>query len=339
LKIIGGNLTSPVSLDKNFSTTRLLHHSITEHRNDAGTFVCPDLCDDSERERVVGGLRTLGYSKKGYKKSNDQWMPYDQHTCGLEPVALPFFPRQDSLPLISVITVVYNGASYIEESIKSVIGQSYPNIEYILIDGQSNDGTLDVIRKFNDEIDYWVSEKDGGIYDAMNKGVELCRGEWIYFLGSDDKFIDGEVVSTVVQEISQELITPSLVFGKVITNNDVVIDSWTGIKTLLHNTVHHQSCFYHASIFKDYRYDPTLRMISDYEVNLIAYLKRFPFKKIEHVIAMCRDGGISTSKSEYATFMRETNFIRRKHVPRWADYFLKMIFKFKSRLHFFLKYR
>jgi len=82
------------------------------------------------------------------------------------------------IPVVSIVTVVFNDGEKIEELIHDVTNQTYPNIEYIIIDGGSTDGTLDIIKKYADKIDYWVSESDKGIYDAMNKGVRVATGEW-----------------------------------------------------------------------------------------------------------------------------------------------------------------
>ena len=90
------------------------------------------------------------------------------------------------LPLISIITVVYNGEKYFEQTILSVINQTYKNIEYIIIDGGSTDGSIDIIRKYEDNISYWVSESDNGLYDAMNKGIKIAKGELIGMINSDD---------------------------------------------------------------------------------------------------------------------------------------------------------
>ena len=97
-------------------------------------------------------------------------------------------------PLVTIITVVYNDVLHIEQTMLSVLNQSYPNIEYIVIDGGSTDGTVDVIKKYADRLAYWVSEPDGGIYPAMNKGVEHAKGEWVNFMNSGDAFADNDVL-------------------------------------------------------------------------------------------------------------------------------------------------
>ena len=89
---------------------------------------------------------------------------------------------------VSVITISYNAVSVIEDTIQSVLNQSYKDIEYIIIDGGSTDGTVDIIKKYQDKINYWVSEPDNGIYDAMNKGIDKATGEWINFMNAGDYF-------------------------------------------------------------------------------------------------------------------------------------------------------
>jgi hypothetical protein len=118
-----------------------------------------------------GGLRTQGYFK----------------ICGGS--------HAGARPLITVITAVLNGAKTLEQSILSVINQSYDNLEYIIIDGASGDSTLDIIRRYEQAIDYWVSEPDEGIYDAWNKGIRLARGDWLAFLGADDSYLPGALTS------------------------------------------------------------------------------------------------------------------------------------------------
>lgn len=115
---------------------------------------------------------------------------------------------------MSIITVVYNGVDTLEETILSVVKQNYKNIEYIIIDGESTDGTLEIIKKYQNSIAYWISEPDKGIYDAMNKGINIAKGEWIYFLGSDDWLYNKNVIGSVVEEI-KSLPSMDIFCGKV----------------------------------------------------------------------------------------------------------------------------
>lgn len=116
---------------------------------------------------------------------------------------------------ISIVTVVLNAAASIERCVASVLGQSYGNIEYVVIDGGSTDGTLDVLDKYRDRIDHLVSEPDRGLYDAMNKGVRAATGDYVYFLNSDDFFCDEKVVADIAAAIRQNP-TIDLVYGDVL---------------------------------------------------------------------------------------------------------------------------
>ena len=108
-----------------------------------------------------------------------------------------------SKPLITVITVVFNGDKTLKDTIESVIEQTYDNIEHIIIDGGSSDATLDILKQYDHVIDYWLSEKDGGMYDAMNKGIALCSGEYVGMLNSDDMFANNDVLQNVVDRFYQ----------------------------------------------------------------------------------------------------------------------------------------
>lgn len=106
-------------------------------------------------------------------------------------------------PLISVITVVFNGAETLADTIESVIKQRYDNIEYIVIDGASSDATVDILRQYDHVIDYWISEKDSGIYDAMNKGIALCSGEYVGMLNADDLFFGENAVLDIADRFRE----------------------------------------------------------------------------------------------------------------------------------------
>ncbi|WP_299457913.1 glycosyltransferase family 2 protein [uncultured Microscilla sp.] len=100
-----------------------------------------------------------------------------------------------SLPRISIITVCFNAEKYLERTIQSIITQTYPHIEYLIIDGQSKDGTLDIIKKYEANIDQWISEPDKGLYDAMNKGMELAKGDFVWFMNAGDEIRTPEVLT------------------------------------------------------------------------------------------------------------------------------------------------
>ena len=96
-----------------------------------------------------------------------------------------------SLPKVSIIIVTYNASNTLQRCLDSVFKQEYPNLELVIIDGESNDNTVEIIKANKEKIHFWTSEKDEGIYDAMNKGLEKITGEWVYFLGADDQLLDG----------------------------------------------------------------------------------------------------------------------------------------------------
>jgi glycosyltransferase involved in cell wall biosynthesis len=104
----------------------------------------------------------------------------------------------DINPFVSIITVVFNGVNLIEKTIKNVISQTYGNIEYIIIDGGSTDGTIEIIKKYADRIAFWSSEPDSGIYDAMNKGIDAATGEYVWFINVGDEIYDTTTLSNVI---------------------------------------------------------------------------------------------------------------------------------------------
>lgn len=119
---------------------------------------------------------------------------------------------------ISVVTVVLDAAQCIERCVSSVVGQTYDGIEYLILDGGSTDGTLDILERYRDRIDHLVSEPDRGLYDAMNKGIHAATGDYVYFLNSDDYFCDQGVIADVAEAIRQNP-TADLIYGDVLTRS------------------------------------------------------------------------------------------------------------------------
>jgi glycosyltransferase involved in cell wall biosynthesis len=107
--------------------------------------------------------------------------------------------EQTDEPVISIITVVYNNRDFLEKTIKSIVFQTYPKIEYIIIDGNSTDGTLELITSYNDKIAYWISEKDAGIYDAMNKGLSCATGDYVWFINAGDQINESDTLQSIIK--------------------------------------------------------------------------------------------------------------------------------------------
>lgn len=200
-------------------------------------------------------------------------------------------------PKISIITVVYNGAKFLEQAIQSVLGQTYTNIEYIIIDGGSKDGTLDIIRKYDDRIFKWVSEPDRGIYDAMNKGITFATGELIGILNADDWYEPDAVtkVVNVCEKYSDGEVFHGLLKRRDIEGNLKYIIGQSS--DLLPKTmIEHPTCFVKKTTYQRYGlFDTSMRIAGDYELMLRLKKHQVKFVFIEEVLANFRDGGVSNS--------------------------------------------
>lgn len=196
-------------------------------------------------------------------------------------------------PLISVITVVFNGANYIEDAIKSVINQNYDNVEYIIIDGGSTDGTLEIIKKYEDVIDFWGSGKDGGIYDAMNIGINHATGDLISILNADDYFYDDHVLSSAAQVFSEDkFIAGKTVFETSFGSKEFVVDE--SRPEALNIPFIHTATLIPSSIYKAVGlYDTTYRIAADIEMFFRIKRHGFSYVNIDRNVVLMRDGGAS----------------------------------------------
>lgn len=196
-------------------------------------------------------------------------------------------------PLISVITVVFNGAAFIEDTIKSVLNQKYENVEYIIVDGGSTDGTLDIIKKYEDAIDFWISEKDGGIYDAMNKGIGYSSGELISILNADDYFYDLDVLASAAAVFSEDkFIAGNSVFETTFGAKQFCVDE--NRNPALNIPFIHTATLIPAHIYRTVGlYDTNYRIASDIEMFFRINKCGFSFTNININIVLMRDGGAS----------------------------------------------
>jgi glycosyltransferase involved in cell wall biosynthesis len=215
-------------------------------------------------------------------------------------------------PLITVITPVFNGKESLESSILSVVSQNCDNVEYIIVDGASTDGTLDILRKHESSIDYWVSEPDRGIYDAMNKGVQLAKGRWLCFLGSDDTLCDS--LRAIVQFLRDD---QTIYYGNVLmTGSNKVYDGAFGAWKLSRRNICHQAIFYPRTLFEVRQFDLRYKLLADWELNILTYSdSRFKFQFIPVTIANYNDVSGKSSVGIDPQFMMDHGRILRECMP------------------------
>ena len=198
-------------------------------------------------------------------------------------------------PLVSIITVSYNAAATIEETILSVINQDYDNIEYIIIDGGSTDGTLDIIRKYEDKIAYWVSEKDYGLYHAMNKGIEYAHGEIIGMINADDFYYTG-AINKMIKTFENKALNQYIFFGDM-QHGDILVPGWRpkAIKRSAFGT--HPSMFVPRAIYDTIGvYKLQYKILSDYDFMYRAFnVYNIQPLYLAEKIAFFRPGGLSAN--------------------------------------------
>lgn len=239
---------------------------------------------------------------------------------------------------ITIITPVYNAARTIEQSILSVINQDYSNIEYIIIDGKSVDGTIDIIKRYESKISFWISEKDTGIYNAMNKGIKRATGDYVYFLGADDCLINKKIVGDICRKYLWDL-SIDVLSGQVWSINDKC-----NMQQLFDNNysksikedikygnirVPHQGMFVKTLIMKKLMFDEKYKIGSDYKLILQLWINNDYFiKKVKEAIAFYSKGGISNRDHENRYF---------EHCEILKEFY-QIEFKIK-RLSFFEKFK
>lgn len=198
--------------------------------------------------------------------------------------------------LISIITINYNHLAGLKKTMQSVLEQTYSKIEYIIIDGGSTDGSKAYIETYQHDLSYWVSEPDGGIYDAMNKGIDQATGEYLLFLNSGDWLADEQVIASFVALKPVE----DLVYGDPLVRDG---SGWRrkfmpkklSIGIALANTLAHQAEFYKQSLFQDgFRYDTSYKVVSDWILtNTAIIFKNCSTRYIDLVVCYFEDPGIS----------------------------------------------
>ncbi|MES9899865.1 MAG: glycosyltransferase family 2 protein [Sedimenticola sp.] len=206
-------------------------------------------------------------------------------------------------PLVSIITVVYNNSMHVRDAIQSVLSQDYPYIEYVVIDGGSTDGTVEVIEEYRGQISVFLSEPDGGIYDALNKGIGLSHGSVVGILHSDDVFCDYHVVSAVIQQMKNT--NSEFCFSDM-----VIVDNESKkiVRYYMANYFRrwmfrigwmppHPTCFIKMSLFDEFGlYSTNYQIVGDYDFLVrIFYGRDIRWTYLKRVSVKMRRGGVSNS--------------------------------------------
>ena len=218
---------------------------------------------------------------------------------------------------ISVVTVCRNAETLIEKTIRSVVCQDYVEYEYIIIDGLSEDGTMSVVYKYlpvfrkKGIVCKVVSEKDKGIYDAMNKAIDMAEGDWIIYLNAGDLFFNRGILSDMSNELNDEL---GVVYGNVVISDNQkykYVASGRIVDIVKINPINHQACLTKTEYLKKYRFDISFPLAADYNLFLRMFRDGIGFKLVDKVWVVFLLGGIS--HRHYMMYQKEMYQSRMKN--------------------------
>jgi glycosyltransferase involved in cell wall biosynthesis len=236
---------------------------------------------------------------------------------------------------LSVITINYNNAAGLERTIESVLCQSYRSIEYIIIDGGSKDGSVDIIQKNKNKICKWVSEADAGIYNAMNKGIRMASGEYLIFLNSGDLFRDRDTLENFFQDYSNE----DILYGDVILKSETREWVKTHPATLsfeffLYDNLNHQSTLIRRTLFETVGlYNEKIKIVSDWAFFVDAICRfNASYKHVPVPISFFYQGGLSSNPENDELIHKEKETFLSDHYPAFLpDY--KRLEQYRSALN------
>jgi len=227
-------------------------------------------------------------------------------------------------PMISVITVALNADKYLEQTIQSVLNQTHKNIEHIIVDGGSTDGTLGIIEKYKDAIAHFVSEKDDGIADAMNKGVSVASGDYILFLHADDYFHHDACLEESIKflEVNTDILASRIQFGKdqkIVTPTG--FNLWTNFKGMPH-----QGILCRRTLIQSlHGFDTQFKICMDYDLLLRAYQNGARLRKAPVVLSVMRETGIS-SRQDWPSLRKRFDEERMAHYKNCRSLSMKILY-------------
>jgi glycosyltransferase involved in cell wall biosynthesis len=211
------------------------------------------------------------------------------------------FESSSVSPLITIITVVYNSVANLEKTIRSVTEQDYSRIEYIVIDGGSTDGSIHIIRKWESNLSAWISEKDKGIYDAMNKGIRMTSGDWVCFLNSGDVFVDSQIIGKVAKEIDQSTENQDIVYGNILVQKaDGLFKERIAKEPCNIHRMHfcHQSAFVRRELLQKFGFDERHPMSADLKFFKQCYYNGTSSVHLNFPVVIYDTSGVSNTSRE-----------------------------------------
>ena len=243
---------------------------------------------------------------------------------------------------ISVVTVCFNEENTIRSTIESVISQDYEDFEYVIMDGASTDGTMDIVGQYLDKKHVTCySEPDKGLYDAMNRALDKITGDYVIFMNSGDSFYDGSVLSDVAGHLDSDIVYGD-VYRRCADGN--VVEKykgtrWERIRTMLCGRIFcHQSQFTRAEVMRRYRFREDHRITADYDFVVRALSDGLSFKHIDRIIcSFDNEGGMSADMSNYRQMIKEDDASIRECFP--VLYFVTIVPKTLFRMLFRPQFR
>lgn len=235
----------------------------------------------------------------------------------------------NKLPPISIITVVYNCKDSILLTIESVYSLNYPNVEYIIVDGQSSDGTTEIIKRTIKPDTIFICEHDNGIYDAMNKGLKISTGEWVIFMNAGDKFVENNVLLNIFQQRSYPD-NVGIIYGDCILEfpgNRTLVKSFINMRLEdNHSNFCHQSLFAKGELARKFLFNTNYRIIADYIMVDKILKSGYSSYYINILISFYDMSGIS-SKRELALFREKSSYLGKKRNLLFVLIYIKYWFK------------
>ncbi|MCB4799692.1 glycosyltransferase family 2 protein [Neotamlana laminarinivorans] len=220
--------------------------------------------------------------------------------------------------LISIITINYNNKQGLERTLKSVQTQTFNDYELIVIDGNSTDGSKHIIEQYKTDLNYYVSEPDTGIYNAMNKGIKQAKGNYLFFLNSGDNLVNDSALAKVAKYLSGE----GFVYFNInrIKNNKkwvIEVPSEMSFFYLHNDTIPHQSIFIKKELFNTVgAYDEHLKLVSDWKFIITALIKyNASYKHVNEVFSNFYEGGVSSSKGSFEAMEKERQLVLKQDFP------------------------